>query len=63
MFFNAKPFLCRSAYDFYWLGHVPCRIVKLVGLVVGIQIYEKKILYTGISSVIYSLVSSDFQFR
>ena len=50
----AKPFSCGLAYDLYWLGHVPCRIVKLVGLVVGIQIYEKKILYTSMFEAIYS---------
>lgn len=32
--------------DFYWLGHVPCRSVIIVGIVVGIQDYEKRTLYT-----------------
>ena len=35
------------ACDFFWLGRVPCRSVKIVGLVVGIQVYEKKIMYTS----------------
>jgi hypothetical protein len=34
-------------FDFFWLGSVPCRTVKVVGMVVGIQVYEKKILYTS----------------
>ncbi|KAF8962534.1 hypothetical protein BDZ97DRAFT_1920357 [Flammula alnicola] len=33
-------------YDFFWLGSVPCRSVKVVGMVVGVQVYDKKILYT-----------------
>lgn len=32
--------------DFYWLGHIPCRKVIIVGIVVGIQDYEKRTLYT-----------------
>ncbi|KAG2064303.1 hypothetical protein BDR04DRAFT_280207 [Suillus decipiens] len=32
--------------DFYWLGHIPCRTVNIVGIVVGIQDYEKRTLYT-----------------
>lgn len=32
--------------DFYWLGHIPCRTVIIVGIVVGIQDYEKRTLYT-----------------
>ncbi|KAG1745272.1 hypothetical protein EDB19DRAFT_1693569 [Suillus lakei] len=32
--------------DFYWLGHIPCRTVLIVGIVVGIQDYEKRTLYT-----------------
>ncbi|OJA09537.1 hypothetical protein AZE42_07002 [Rhizopogon vesiculosus] len=32
--------------DFYWLGYVPCRTVLIVGIVVGIQDYEKRTLYT-----------------
>lgn len=35
--------------DFFWLGRVPCRTVRIVGLVVGMKEYEKRIVYTGIS--------------
>jgi hypothetical protein len=38
--------LCTD-YDFFWLGRIPCRSVKIVGMVVGIQVYERKITYTG----------------
>ncbi|KAF8067904.1 hypothetical protein FPV67DRAFT_1494163 [Lyophyllum atratum] len=31
---------------FFWLGRVPCRTVRIVGLVVGVQIYETRIRYT-----------------
>lgn len=33
-------------YDFYWLGRVPCRNVRLVGLVIGVSVYPKKIVYS-----------------
>ncbi|KAF8439038.1 hypothetical protein L210DRAFT_3761225 [Boletus edulis BED1] len=33
-------------FDFFWLGHTPCRTVLLVGMVVGIQVYEKRTIYT-----------------
>lgn len=33
--------------DFYWLGRVPCRTVSLIGLVVGLQVFESKILYSS----------------
>ncbi|KZP33722.1 hypothetical protein FIBSPDRAFT_1035736 [Athelia psychrophila] len=32
--------------DFFWLARVPCRVVRLVAMVVGIQVYEKRIAYT-----------------
>ncbi|KAG1785183.1 uncharacterized protein HD556DRAFT_1450935 [Suillus plorans] len=32
--------------SFYWLGHVPCRIVHIIGVVVGIDVREKGTLYT-----------------
>ncbi|KAJ7218418.1 hypothetical protein GGX14DRAFT_516758 [Mycena pura] len=32
--------------EFYWLGRVPCRSVKLVGLLVGVQTYEARIVYS-----------------
>ncbi|KAJ3817563.1 hypothetical protein F5880DRAFT_1492718 [Lentinula raphanica] len=31
--------------EFWWLKRVPCRTVKIVGVVVGIQTYEKRISY------------------
>src|SRR5258708_38275090 len=40
-------FLSCTGYDFFWLGRIPCRSVKIVGMVVGIQVYERKITYTG----------------
>ncbi|KAK7049251.1 hypothetical protein VNI00_005852 [Paramarasmius palmivorus] len=36
----------NAGEDFYWLKRVPCRNVKLVGLIVGVQILEKRIIYT-----------------
>lgn len=36
-----------SGADFYWLGRVPCRTVCLIGLVVGLQVFESKILYSS----------------
>ncbi|KAJ6517142.1 hypothetical protein DFH09DRAFT_1195520 [Mycena vulgaris] len=32
--------------EFFWLGRVPCRTVKLVGLLVGVQTYEARIVYS-----------------
>ncbi|KDR78405.1 hypothetical protein GALMADRAFT_155343 [Galerina marginata CBS 339.88] len=32
--------------EFFWLGSVPCSFVKLVGMIVGVQVYEKRIMYT-----------------
>src|ERR1700722_2709197 len=32
--------------DFYWLGSIPCRSVLLVAMVVGVQVYERRIVYT-----------------
>ncbi|KAJ7693877.1 hypothetical protein B0H17DRAFT_1199562 [Mycena rosella] len=32
--------------EFFWLGRVPCRSVKLVGLVVGVQTFETRIVYS-----------------
>ncbi|KAI6044015.1 hypothetical protein EDC04DRAFT_502528 [Pisolithus marmoratus] len=32
--------------DFFWIGHTPCRFVNLVGMVVAVQIYEKRTIYT-----------------
>ncbi|KAF8155771.1 hypothetical protein B0H34DRAFT_798891 [Crassisporium funariophilum] len=35
-----------DSHDFFWLGRIPCRTVNVVGIVVGVQVYEKRILYT-----------------
>ncbi|TCD71935.1 hypothetical protein EIP91_000067 [Steccherinum ochraceum] len=32
--------------EFFWLGRVPCRTVRIVGWVAGVQVYEKKTVYT-----------------
>lgn len=42
--------------DFFWLGHVPCRTVRIIGLLVGIKTYEKRIVYTGIYLLLLILV-------
>lgn len=34
-------------FDFYWLGNTPCRKVEICGVIVGIQVFEKKIMYTS----------------
>ncbi|KAJ2925276.1 hypothetical protein H1R20_g11815, partial [Candolleomyces eurysporus] len=31
--------------DFYWLGRIPCRVVQIVGLVVGVSQYEGRTIY------------------
>lgn len=33
--------------DFYWLGRVPCRTVLFFGMVVGVQTYEQRTVYSG----------------
>lgn len=43
----AHDILCVD-YDFNWLGRVPCRSVKIAGMVVGFKDYESKRIYTGI---------------
>ncbi|KAH8103097.1 hypothetical protein BXZ70DRAFT_889668 [Cristinia sonorae] len=32
--------------EFFWLGRVPCRYVRVVGLLVGVQVYEKRTVYS-----------------
>ncbi|KAI6019902.1 hypothetical protein F5J12DRAFT_814028 [Pisolithus orientalis] len=32
--------------DFFWIGHTPCRSVNLVGMVVAVQVHEKRTIYT-----------------
>jgi hypothetical protein len=39
--------------DFFWLGRVPCRTVRIVALVVGVKTYEKRVVYTGICLLLY----------
>jgi len=34
-------------YDFNWLGRVPCRSVKIAGMIIGIKDYESKRIYTS----------------
>ena len=36
-------------YDFNWLGRVPCRSVKIAGMVIGIKDYESKRIYMSAS--------------
>ncbi|KAL1665237.1 hypothetical protein GGF50DRAFT_114307 [Schizophyllum commune] len=36
----------KHTSDFFWLGSVPCRTVKLAGMLVGVQTYEKRIVYS-----------------
>ncbi|KAJ4488475.1 hypothetical protein J3R30DRAFT_3436019 [Lentinula aciculospora] len=35
----------EKAEEFWWLKRIPCRTVKIVGLVVGTQTYEKRVSY------------------
>lgn len=37
---------CRSDMEYFWLGCIPCRTVRLVGVVVGVQVWEKRTVYT-----------------
>ncbi|KAI0676408.1 hypothetical protein C8Q78DRAFT_1084914 [Trametes maxima] len=32
--------------EYFWLGGIPCRTVRIVGLVVGVQVWEKRTVYT-----------------
>ncbi|KAJ7672317.1 hypothetical protein DFH06DRAFT_979448 [Mycena polygramma] len=41
---NAKEPGARDT-DFFWLGRIPCRTVKLVGLLVGVQAFENRVVY------------------
>ena len=36
----------RADMEYFWLGRIPCRSVELVGVLVGIQVYEQRIVYT-----------------
>ena len=48
-----KPSL---GHDFNWLGRVPCRSVRIAGMVVGIKDYESKRIYT--SAIVLSFTLS-----
>ena len=42
--------LAKALYlgaSFFWLGHIPCVSVLLVGMVVAIQTYERRTIYTS----------------
>ncbi|KAI0090315.1 hypothetical protein BDY19DRAFT_939543 [Irpex rosettiformis] len=32
--------------DYFWIGNVPCRSVSICGMVVGVQVYEQRAVYT-----------------
>ncbi|KAI0754434.1 hypothetical protein C8Q80DRAFT_1139061 [Daedaleopsis nitida] len=32
--------------EYFWLGRIPCRTVHIIGLVVGVQVWEKRTVYT-----------------
>ncbi|KAI0642726.1 hypothetical protein C8Q79DRAFT_1096396 [Trametes meyenii] len=32
--------------EYFWLGRIPCRTVYVVGVVVGVQVWEKRTVYT-----------------
>lgn len=36
----------RADMEYFWLGRIPCRTVELVGVLVGIQAYEQRVVYT-----------------
>ena len=36
-----------SEFDFFWLGTTPCRSVLIVAMIVAVQIYEKRTMYTS----------------
>lgn len=47
LFPPAHKFSLQSDADFFWLGYTPCRTVLLVGMVVAIQVYDKRAIYTS----------------
>lgn len=47
-----------SKGDFFWLGRVPCRNVRVVGLVVGIVPNDDNIRYSSESVLTYSTFTS-----
>nr|GAT54449.1 predicted protein [Mycena chlorophos] len=44
--FGARESGQKGPSEFYWIGRVPCRTVRLIGIVVGVQIYESRIAYS-----------------
>ncbi|KAK1224457.1 hypothetical protein PQX77_012631 [Marasmius sp. AFHP31] len=44
--FQMRHHTDKGTEEFYWLKRVPCRSVRLVGLVVGVQVLEKRVIYT-----------------
>jgi hypothetical protein len=44
-------------HEFFWLGRVPCRSVRIMGLVIGVQQKEKETWYTGAMFVYFCLIS------
>lgn len=45
-------------YDFNWLGRVPCRSVKIAGMVIGIKDYENKRIYMSMAPLSFGLIIS-----
>ncbi|THV07917.1 hypothetical protein K435DRAFT_959384 [Dendrothele bispora CBS 962.96] len=32
--------------EYYWIGNIPCRTIRIVGMIVGVQRFDKKVVYT-----------------
>lgn len=32
--------------EFFWLGRIPCRTVRLIGLLVGVTVWDRRTVYT-----------------
>ncbi|KAF7426321.1 hypothetical protein PC9H_008689 [Pleurotus ostreatus] len=49
--------------DYFWLGRVPCRTAMIAGIVVGVNVFEKRTVYTGTARLLlvvwHSLVKVD----
>ncbi|TBU22351.1 hypothetical protein BD311DRAFT_792253 [Dichomitus squalens] len=43
--FEMKPSGMRDM-EYFWLGRLPCRTVRLVGLLVGVAVWDKRTVYT-----------------
>lgn len=44
---NLIAYVAGADPDFYWLGRVPCRTALFFGMVVGVQTYEQRTVYSG----------------